>query len=45
MEPMLTLPVGMPGAGGYRDHDILMIGEAGSENTAGYPNGPGFNLV
>ena len=45
MEPMLTLPAGMSRAGGYREPDILVIGEAGSENTAGYPNGPGFNLV
>lgn len=45
MEPMLTQPAGMPGAGGYREPDILLIGEAGSENITGYPNGPGFNLV
>ncbi len=45
MEPMLTLPEGMPGAGGYREHDILVIGEDSSENITGYPYGPAFNVV
>ncbi|MDU8910008.1 M24 family metallopeptidase [Aestuariicoccus sp. MJ-SS9] len=45
MEPMLTLPQGAPGAGGYREHDILVITEDGNENITGYPYGPGFNVV
>jgi len=45
MEPMLTLPEGTPGAGGYREHDILVVGEDGAENITGYPYGPGFNVV
>lgn len=45
MEPMLTIPEGRPGAGGYREHDILVIGEAGAEDITGYPYGPGFNIV
>jgi len=45
MEPMLTLPAGMAGAGGYREHDILVLGETGAENITGYPYGPGFNVV
>lgn len=45
MEPMLTIPEGQPGAGGYREHDILVITEAGHENITGYPYGPGFNVV
>ncbi|MEM1430350.1 MAG: M24 family metallopeptidase [Pseudomonadota bacterium] len=45
MEPMLTIPDGQPGAGGYREHDILVIGESGAENITGYPYGPGFNVV
>ncbi len=45
MEPMLTIPEGQPGAGGYREHDILVITEDGAENITGYPYGPGFNLV
>ena len=27
MEPMLWVPEGVPGAGGYREHDILVVGE------------------
>ena len=45
MEPMLTIPEGQPGAGGYREHDILIITEDGNENITGYPYGPGFNIV
>ncbi|WP_226624051.1 M24 family metallopeptidase [Alloyangia pacifica] len=45
MEPMLTIPEGQPGAGGYREHDILVITEDGAENITGYPYGPGFNVV
>ena len=45
MEPMLTLPEGTPGAGGYREHDILVIGEDGAEDITKYPYGPGFNVV
>ncbi len=45
MEPMLTIPEGRPGAGGYREHDILVVTETGAENITGYPYGPGFNLI
>ncbi|MFP4328199.1 MAG: aminopeptidase P family protein [Paracoccaceae bacterium] len=45
MEPMLTIPEGMPGAGGYREHDILIITDDGNENITGYPYGPGFNIL
>ncbi len=45
MEPMLTLPEGQPGAGGYREHDVLVITEDGNENITGYPYGPEFNVV
>lgn len=45
MEPMLTLAEGQPGAGGYREHDILVITETGNENLTGYPYGPEFNVV
>ncbi|WP_375698960.1 aminopeptidase P family protein [Pseudophaeobacter sp. TrK17] len=45
MEPMLTLAAGQPGAGGYREHDILIIHEEGNENITKYPYGPGFNVV
>ena len=45
MEPMLTLPEGMPGAGGYREHDILVLTENGAENITGFPFGPEHNIV
>ncbi|SFA86501.1 creatinase [Poseidonocella pacifica] len=45
MEPMLTIPEGTPGAGGYREHDILVITEDGHENITGYPYGPEFNVI
>lgn len=45
MEPMLTIPEGKPGAGGYREHDILIITKDSNENITGYPYGPDFNVV
>mgnify|MGYP002631935417 CR=1 FL=1 len=45
MEPMLTIPQGMPGAGGYREHDILIVTETGAENITGFPYGPDHNIV
>lgn len=45
MEPMLTIADGKPGAGGYREHDILVITEDGNENITAYPYGPAFNVV
>ncbi len=45
MEPMLWIPQGRPGAGGYREHDILVVGEDGAENITGFPYGPEHNIV
>ncbi len=45
MEPMLTLPEGMAGAGGYREHDILLVGEQGAENITKFPYGPEHNIL
>jgi len=45
MEPMLTIPDGQPGAGGYREHDILVITEDGAENITGFPYGPAHNVI
>jgi len=45
MEPMLTIPEGTPGAGGYREHDILVLTETGAENITRFPFGPGHNIV
>jgi creatinase len=45
MEPMIMLPEGLPGAGGYREHDILVLTEDGAENITGFPYGPEHNIV
>ena len=45
MEPMITIPEGMPGAGGYREHDILVVTEDGAVNITGFPYGPDHNIV
>ncbi|XP_070568873.1 creatinase-like [Ptychodera flava] len=40
MEPMIMLPEGLPGAGGYREHDILVVTKDGAENITKFPYGP-----
>ena len=45
MEPMITVPEGIPGAGGYREHDMLIVTEDGAENLTGFPFGPEHNVI
>jgi creatinase len=45
MEPMIMVPEGRPGAGGYREHDILVVNEHGAENITGFPYGPEHNII
>ena len=45
MEPMIMIPEGKPGAGGYREHNILVINENGAENITKFPFGPEHNIV
>lgn len=45
MEPMLSIPQTMPGAGGYREHDILVVTNMGAENITGFPYGPDHNIL
>ena len=45
MEPMVMIPEGQPGAGGYREHDILIVGGNSVENISGFPFGPEHNIV
>ncbi len=45
MEPMIMIPEGKPGAGGYREHDILIIKENSSENITKFPFGPEKNII
>jgi creatinase len=45
MEPMITIPEGQPGAGGYREHDICVVTETGAEDITRFPYGPAHNIV
>jgi creatinase len=45
MEPMIMIPEDQPGAGGYREHDVLVVGEDSAENITGFPYGPEHNIV
>lgn len=45
MEPMITIPEGRPGAGGYREHDVLVVTGDGNRNLTGFPYGPEHNIV
>jgi len=45
MEPMIMIPEGKPGAGGYREHDILVIEKNGAKNITKFPFGPEHNIV
>jgi creatinase len=45
MEPMIMLPEGEDGAGGYREHDILVVTESGATNITKFPFGPEHNII
>ena len=45
MEPMIMIPEGKLGAGGYREHDILVINEKSAENISKFPFGPDKNII
>ena len=46
MEPMVTVPYGRPGAGGYREHDILVVNDDGTvDNITKFPLGPEHNII
>lgn len=45
IEPMLTLPEGHVAAGGYREHDILVVTKTGATNITAFPYGPEHNIV
>ena len=45
MEPMVMLPETLPGAGGYREHDILVVTDDGAENITAFPFGPEHNII
>ena len=39
------IPEGKPGAGGYREHDILVIKDDDAENITRFPFGPENNII
>lgn len=45
MEPMITVLDGQPGAGGYREHDILVVHDDGAENITKFGFGPEHNII
>ena len=45
MEPMIFIPEGEPGAGGYREHDILVLNKNGAQNITKFPIGPKHNII
>ncbi|MDE2385128.1 MAG: aminopeptidase P family protein [Alphaproteobacteria bacterium] len=45
MEPMITVPNHLAGAGGYREHDILVITKDGNRNITGHPYGPQHMII
>src|SRR5699024_3060685 len=45
VDPMLTTPAKLPGAGAYREHDIRVISEDGVENITGFEVGPDHNII
>lgn len=45
MEPMIMIPESQPGAGGYREHDILVLTDDAAENITGFPFGPEHLIV
>jgi creatinase len=45
MEPMMMIPEGEAGAGGYREHDILVVTGSSAEDITAFPFGPEHNIV
>ena len=45
MEPMVMVPEGMPGAGGYRECDVVIVTETGAETITRFPLGPDHNII
>src|SRR5699024_3596558 len=45
MEPMIPVMEDEPGAAGYREHDIMVVGEEGAENITKFPFGPEHNII
>ena len=45
MEPMIMIPEGKPGAGGYREHDVMVLTEDSAYDITQFPYGPENNII
>ena len=45
MEPMIMIPEGKPGAGGYREHDVMVLTEDSAYDITKFPYGPENNII
>lgn len=45
IEPVIAVPEGRPGEGGYREYDVLVVGDSDAENITGFPIGPEHNVL
>ena len=45
MEPMIMIPEGQPGSGGYREHDIMVLTEDSAYDITKFPFGPEHNII
>ena len=45
IEPMIMIPQGKPGSGGYREHDMMIVNDNEAENITKFPVGPENNII
>jgi creatinase len=45
IDPALIVPDGTPGAGGYRDTDMMIVTETGAERITDFSLGPDENII
>ena len=45
MEPMIMIPEGKPGAGGYREHDVMVLTEDSAYDITKFQFGPEHNII
>jgi creatinase len=45
LEQALVAGADQPGAGGYREQDVVIVGDTATVALSGYPTGPAYNVV
>ena len=45
MEPMIMIPEGKAGAGGYREHDVMVLTDDSAYDITKFPFGPEHNII